>query len=227
MDTFIAERGPFDLLEFDNIAALTLGDMRDEESWRSVEPWIQSITKRRIGQIWLHHTGHDGGRSYGSKVREWKMDCVLLGERIEELGADVAMRCVFKKARTRTPSNRADFEPFDLRLMDGEWTANPVSKPVKSEPKGTRVALDSLHEAIDASGEPIPANSGAPTNRKGVTLEMWRGFYQRRVPLDGDEDDQGARGKAIEARKKSFQRERKHLQEAGFIQAANGWFWLI
>ena len=227
LDNFIEQHGSFDLILFDNIAALTLGDMRDEESWRGVEPWMQSLTKRRIGQIWLHHTGHDGGRSYGSKVREWKMDCVLLGERIEEQGADVAMRCTFKKARTRTPSNRADFEPFDLRLMDGQWTAIPVSKPAKSEPKGTRVALDTLREAIDASGKPIPANSGAPTNRKGVMLETWRDFYQRRVPLDCGEDDQDARGKAIEARKKSFQRERRHLQEAGIIQAANDWFWLI
>jgi len=228
MDGLIAELGPFDVIVFDNIAALTIGDMRDEEGWRAIEPWVLSLSAQRIGQVWFHHTGHDGSRSYGSKVREWKMDTVMLGEKLDEQGADVAMRLTFKKARTRTPDNRADFEAFDLRLMAGEWTAEPAeTSERRGPPKGTNVALDTLKEAIGGSGAYIPTNSGAPTNVKGVSLDTWRDYYHRRKPLDVEGDDGAERKKALAARRQLFGRARDYLQEARIIQAANNWYWIV
>jgi hypothetical protein len=82
-DAFIEAHGPFDLIIFDNIQALLVGDMKDEEQWAKALPWVRSLTRRSIGQIWLHHTGHDESKSYGSKAREWQMDTVILMERAD------------------------------------------------------------------------------------------------------------------------------------------------
>ena len=71
MDDFIEKHGPFDLIIFDNIQALLVGDMKDEEQWANILPWVRSLTRRSIGQMWFHHTGHDETKSYGSKAREW------------------------------------------------------------------------------------------------------------------------------------------------------------
>jgi RecA-family ATPase len=69
MDGKIAETKP-DLIIFDNIQALVVGDHCKEESWAPLLPFIRSLTKQHIGQIWFHHTGHNEGHSYGTKTRE-------------------------------------------------------------------------------------------------------------------------------------------------------------
>jgi hypothetical protein len=50
----------------DNIMSLIGGEMKDEEPWRLTLPWILSLTRRRIGQVWVHHTGHDKTHGYGT-----------------------------------------------------------------------------------------------------------------------------------------------------------------
>ena len=48
--------GRVDFIFFDNIMSLIAGDMKEEEGWRQALPWIKSLTKRAIGQVWMHHT---------------------------------------------------------------------------------------------------------------------------------------------------------------------------
>jgi hypothetical protein len=62
----IARLGGVDFIIFDNIMSLISGDMKEEESWRQTLPWIRRLTRRSIGQMWLHHTGHDESHSYGA-----------------------------------------------------------------------------------------------------------------------------------------------------------------
>jgi hypothetical protein len=72
-----------DCVIFDNVQALLSGDMKDEEPWQQTLSWIRDLTRRGVGQIWAHHTGHDETHGYGSKTREWQLDTVALLERIE------------------------------------------------------------------------------------------------------------------------------------------------
>jgi RecA-family ATPase len=67
MDAFIDKIGGLDLIIFDNIMSRTAGDPKDPEPWQQTLPWALSLTKRKIGQLWIHHTGHDETRSYGDK----------------------------------------------------------------------------------------------------------------------------------------------------------------
>ena len=84
-------------------------------------PWVRSLTKRQIGQLWFHHTGHDETRSYGSKAKEWQMDTVIVMEGTKAEDADVAFTLKFTKARMRTPDNKADFEDVTLMLTGTTW----------------------------------------------------------------------------------------------------------
>ena len=59
IDGVVGSIGGVDLIVFDNIMSLISGDMKDEESWRQMLPWVRSLTRKNIGQIWIHHTGHD------------------------------------------------------------------------------------------------------------------------------------------------------------------------
>jgi RecA-family ATPase len=66
LDEFIAANGHFDFIFFDNIMSLCSASMKEEDSWQAMKGFVKSLTKRRIGQLWLHHTGHDKSRGYGT-----------------------------------------------------------------------------------------------------------------------------------------------------------------
>ena len=66
-----------DLIICDFIMCLLTGNMADEESWEPIKPMVRWLSERRIAQIWLHHTGHETSKGYGTKTREWEMDTVV------------------------------------------------------------------------------------------------------------------------------------------------------
>src|SRR5262249_20125089 len=125
--------GTLDLIMFDNVMCLISGDQKDEEGWRQVLPWVRSLTRRGIGQVWLHHTGHDETRSYGTKTREWQMDTVIHLEEVKRPDTDVSFLLTFRKARERTPDNRAAFADSKVALVDDHWTSEQVAVSVKTK----------------------------------------------------------------------------------------------
>jgi hypothetical protein len=127
VDRIIAALGGIDLVVFDNVQALLAGDMKEELPWKNVLGWVKDLTRRKIAQIWIHHTGHDTTRSYGTKTREWQMDVVALLEAVERPEADLAFALKFTKARERTPGNRGDFEPTIIALAGDRWASEAGS----------------------------------------------------------------------------------------------------
>jgi AAA domain-containing protein len=157
MDALIAKHGPFDVGIFDNIQALLVGDMKDEEAWSLVLPWVRSLTRRSMAQIWFHHTGHDESKSYGSKAREWQMDTVVLMERIETTPPDLAFMLKFTKARERTPDNYQDFDAVTLRLENDTWKHTFELPTDRRVPQNHLTMLNVLKDAGD----------------EGLTVEEW------------------------------------------------------
>jgi hypothetical protein len=49
--------------------SLVAGDHREEIPWNETLPLVGKLTARRIGQIWLDHTGHNTERQYGSSTK--------------------------------------------------------------------------------------------------------------------------------------------------------------
>ena len=102
-----------DLVIFDAIMCLLIGKMSDEESWQPVKGLVREISKRRVAQVWLHHTGHNADHGFGTKTREWEMDAVALLSNAskDDEEAFAKFQLEFTKARHRNPDNFAQFKP--------------------------------------------------------------------------------------------------------------------
>jgi len=111
--------------------SLVAGDQKDEVPWSQTLPLVAELSRRKIAQIYLDHTGHNTDRQYGSATKAWRMDAVGLMTPVpaaEDRG-EVAFKLTFEhpgKARRRTPDNRADFETTIIRLSEDRWTSEPA-----------------------------------------------------------------------------------------------------
>jgi hypothetical protein len=135
-----------DLIIFDNIMSLLSGNMKETEQWDAVKPWVKSLTKHKIAQLWIHHSGHDETRAYGDKTKEWIMDTVMSLERVERPDTDVSFLLSFKgKKRECKPSNRHEFADVRIALVDDKWVhdAKPVAKRKKLDGE-----IEKFYEAL-------------------------------------------------------------------------------
>jgi len=193
LDAFISKHGPFDLVIFDNIQALLVGDMKEEEQWAGVLPWVRDLTRRSIGQLWFHHTGHDETKSYGSKAREWQMDTVALMERVKDTDDDIAFTLKFDKARERNRDNRADFEPVTMSLRGDEWLHGQTSAKPKRLSATQRLAYDALVALAAKHGERLPPSHGFPVNIRAISVAAFRTELLTRGIIDKDGSNPRAR----------------------------------
>jgi hypothetical protein len=105
-----------DAIVSDSIMCLLEGSMSEEESWAPIKAMIRKISGRRVAQIWLHHTGHDPSKGFGTKTREWEMDTV-----VSLTDDDGSILMEFKKARLRKPETREQFEPKKIACNADGW----------------------------------------------------------------------------------------------------------
>lgn len=186
---FLDTYGPYDLLIFDNIQALLVGEMATEEQWSTMLPVTLGLTKKKVGQIWLHHTGHNEQHGYGSKTKEWQMDTVVLMKRIKE-DRDLVFELEFTKNREKAPHNRADFEKVVVQLDQNHWDSrSSIERTSKTQGDLLRLLDRMVIEGVIGRCA------------KGmVPIEEWR---TRGLEL--------IQGKSDEARRKQLQRAREGL----------------
>jgi hypothetical protein len=215
VENLIKQIGQVDLIIFDNIMSLILGDMKDEESWRKTLPWVKSLTKRHIGQIWIHHTGHDESHSYGTKTREWQMDTVIALEKVKRFDTDVSFQMVFGKARERRPETRGDFADMRVALLDGEWTFETVSAPdraIAPSPLGKKF-LSALVDALNGADTIV--------HKKGrcVNIDTWRRLCVLHGLLDKGQREDSARS--------LFSKYKRELIACNLVTCRNELVWLV
>lgn len=116
-----------DLVVFDSIRFLTKGNIAEEETWTRVAPVVEWLVRQDVAQVWLHHTGHDTSRAYGSSTISWGMEASIILEKIDGKGA--AFKLKFDKDREKTPANFEQFEPRVLRLTDEGWRVSVAASP--------------------------------------------------------------------------------------------------
>jgi len=155
----IGTLNPLDFIILDNLMALTVSDLKDEDGWKMIQPWNLSLTKRHIGSLWINHTGIDKTRDYGTSTRQWQLDTAMLLTKLDEHPADIAFRLDFTKARQRKPSNRDDYDPVNLILEDDAWRTEPA------EPLGRTGRLGKNEKTmLDILAEHMPT---------GLSQEEW------------------------------------------------------
>ena len=198
IDAFIKRIGGVDLIIFDNIMCLLIGDMKDPAPWQAVANWTKSLTKRCIGQIWVHHTGHDETRSYGDKSKEWALDTTIHLDAKKRDDTDVSFTLKFGKARERTPATRDDFRDIDICLLDDEWT-HEAAVIEKKKPagwtKGLKLVRRSIDEAILAHGFKHRARGDGP-EVAAVALKHARNAHKKIYVNTGDDEATGAERQA-------------------------------
>jgi hypothetical protein len=184
IEAIIAAIDGVDLIVFDSIMCLLAGDMKDGEGWAQVMPWVRSLTKRNIGQVWIHHTGHDAGRSYGDKTKEWQLDTVLHMNGVENALTDVSFTLEFKKARERTPTTKGDFRISTVALIGDEWTTDGAKPDRKgsASPLGVKF-LDALNNVL--AGDEVAVAFG----HRATTMDAWRAECQRLGLIDDAKPD--------------------------------------
>jgi len=180
-------------------------------------PWVRSLTKRKIGQAWFHHTGHNEGHSYGTKTREWQLDVCILMERVAEDERDLTFTLKFTKARGRRPENRADFENTTIGLRNNKWVVTQAGKKKDKVPESARIAFDLLRRAINEAGELPPVGDHVQAGVRGVRVSMWLKYCETGSICKSDSPD---------AFRMAFKRSAEKLQALGLMQVWADWVWI-
>jgi hypothetical protein len=142
---------------FDNVMSLIEGDQKDEVPWSQTLPLVSELSKAKIAQVYLDHTGHNSERQYGTATKGWRMDTIGIMTSVTEQGREVAFTLSFDypgKARRRVPENWHDFDPTIIRLQQDRWTSEKAERQDdKISPQG-RLWYDALKNALCDSQTP-------------------------------------------------------------------------
>lgn len=207
--------GGVDFVIFDSVMCLTVGDMKEEESWSQTLPWVRKLTGRAIGQLWVHHTGHDETHGYGTKTREWQLDLVMLMQPEKRDGIDVSFALTFSKARERAPANRADFQDAKIALVCGRWESEAAERmrPQRASPLAAKF-LDSLYSAV--LGDKART---MPNGCRAAHTEDWRSEAVARGLIDT--------GVKAHSARTLFARYRRELVAANLVACEGEWTWVL
>jgi hypothetical protein len=174
-----------DAIVFDSIMCLLAGTMSEEESWAPVKLLMRKISSNRIGQIWLHHTGHDSSRSFGTKTREWEMDTVLsLTTAADEQGVLVE----FKKARLRTPQTAEHFKSRVIARDQNGWTTTgegPKAKRAQSAKAILTTAMLAAYDRLVDGATTTQGFDGKPVRK--LSIDKLRDELKSRGLLETNE----------------------------------------
>jgi hypothetical protein len=172
-----------DAICFDNVMSLVAGSMKDEEAWQEVLPLIQTLVEYEIGQVWIHHTGHDTTKGYGTKTREWLLDTAILLQKVTRPDTDVSFSLEFTKARERTPETRRDFEEVSIALVNDQWETSAKAIKKATLKAANAKFLDALTNCY-ASGA-----TETMEGKKVVRVDIWRGECERLGLIERDKTD--------------------------------------
>ena len=198
-----------DLIVFDSIMCLLVGPLSDEEAWAPMVPLIRQLSSRRIAQVWLHHTGHDKSKGFGSKTREWEMDTVGMLSKKGNTD-DGSLLFEFTKARLRTPQTAGLFKTQLIRRDVDGWTTEPGTVKAK-ETAGERKRAWLIDVYANLSGDVTPTPGYTAALVRKVPIKDIRATMIKRGFLALED------GKIPQSERTAFRRAREELiRDHGF-----------
>jgi hypothetical protein len=225
VDKLIEDIGGVDFVFFDNIEALLIGDHAKNEAWQPMLPWVRDLTKRSIGQLWFHHTGHEETHAYGDKSREWQFDTVghMIAPEAPNPERLIEFRLEFPKARERTPKNRSDFDNVNIWLDEDQgWQSDRghILRSMPRRPTRTPTPQRLDEKFYDALVNALTSPQAQPTpqsaNRKATTFDQWRQACVQMGLLD----------QAPHTARTLFAKHRRQLIALGWIACNDPFVWV-
>ena len=209
-----------DVIIFDSVMCLLEGTMAEEESWAPMKLLIRKISGRRIAQIWLHHTGHDSSKGFGTKTREWEMDTVASLSAAEN---DKGVFVDFKKARLRTPQTANQFKSRMIVRNETGWTLvdGDVAKAktaAKSEIVNLKIALLAAYDRLADSAATSAGFDGAPVRK--IAVATLREELKSRGFLEAEDT-----GGLTNTARSYFHRAKADLLSSGRLVECDGLVW--
>lgn len=203
-----------DMIVFDSIMCLLGGNMAEEQSWEPTKHLVRQLTSARIAQVWLHHTGHDATKGFGTKTREWEMDTVVMLSKAEGADGDRAgaeFNLEFTKSRLKTPKNFRQFEARVVRVGDNGFMSQEGTAPkgkAKSSGDIIKESYASAYVKLAEKVTPTPDTFGRPVRKvehDEIRLEL---MLTGRLPLT-------ERGNLTDSARKALSRARHELMSTG------------
>ena len=213
-----------DIIFFDAIMCLLGGSMAEEESWAPVKELVRLLSARRIAQVWLHHTGHDATKGFGTKTREWEMDTVIMLSKLEDGGDDpsAAFQLEFTKARMKTPENFKQFATRIVRCTEDGFTSEdaPAATRGKGNSEQDIVRRHFIAAYTDLADGLASAQGfdGAPVRK--VSIDAVRDRLKSRGFLDTND-----KGHLTATSKSHFRRVKSQLLDKGGFAEDGGLIW--
>lgn len=213
-----------DAIFFDAIMCLLGGSMAEEESWAPVKELVRLLSARRIAQVWLHHTGHDATKGFGTKTREWEMDTVIMLSKLEDGGDDpsAAFQLEFTKARMKTPENFKQFATRIVRCTEDGFTSEdaPAATRGKGNSEQDIVRRHFIAAYTDLADGLASAQGfdGAPVRK--VLIDAVRDRLKSRGFLDTND-----KGHLTATSKSHFRRVKSQLLDKGGFAEDGGLIW--
>jgi hypothetical protein len=209
-----------EFIAFDSVMCLLTGSMAEEESWAPVKLLIRKISSKRIGQGWLHHTGHNTSQSFGTKTREWEMDTVVSLTTAQD-GQGVLLD--FKKARLRTPKTADEFRARIIVRGENGWSATEaeIAKPStgrRSEQGNLKTAILAAYDRLADGVSTSPGLNDAPVRK--VSADKLRDELKSRGYLEKDD-----KGNLTSTARSHLTRAKTSLFSAGRLIEVDGFLW--
>jgi hypothetical protein len=198
--------------------------MMEEEVWTPVKKLIQWLSYKRIAQIWLHHTGHDTSKGFGTKTREWEMDSVVILSKLAndgggDDGSVAPFGLKFTKARLRTPHNFRDFEDKKVwRDAEGfKFEGGCAASKPERQQSDHQIMLGIVRKTYEKLAANVaPDTSGA----RKVSVNAMRDDMRSRGYLETNES-----GKLVGRSRQAFSKAKSALTLKGGYEELEGLFW--
>ncbi len=216
-----------DFIVFDSVMSLLLGEMGDEKAWAPVNLMMRKISQLRLGQLWLHHTGHDKSRGFGTKTREWQMDTVAILTAPDDAEDADAIQLTFTKARLRTPHIREQFNTKLIKfggggweVIDGDVQVQRGGRPRSGESVITGAAIIKAYRYLADGVGPTKEADGSLIHK--VSIEDLRNELKNTGYLETTE-----KGGLTPNARKVWQRTKGELLGRGRLVERDGFIWEI
>lgn len=175
----------------------------------------------------VHHSGLDGTRPRGHTSLLGSADVQIAVKR--DTTDQIVTHVEYAKDGPDGDTTTSRLRSVEVGQDDeGEPITSCVIEPTDGSPlpersssprlpKGAKIALEALREAITEMGHAAPASNHIPPHARVVSTENWRKYFYSRTPSDGE---------TPRAKQQAFKRAIEALMSAGAIGSWDDAVWI-